>query len=254
MSTEFEFLNKSFDKIFVLSLPRLKDRNQRVIKLLKGLNYDFFYGVDKNDVTLQQIIDQGLYSSAGYKSFYKYPSDMNLGMLCCALGHLHIYQEIVKNNYHRTLILEDDIIPNFSQFYLLPTAMSELPPDWEILYLGYEKHEHFGWKEVINSQIKKIIPSHPQLVMSRRLYRNYYAKPYSNLLSKAGFHDCTHAYALTFEAAKKLIPYAQPVRFHPDNLLSWMIGQELLNGFIIRPKLFTQLTAFSNQLESLTAS
>lgn len=254
MIASFTYFNEYFDKIFVLTLPRLTERNKLVQKALSGLNYEFFYGVDKSEFTLEELANKGLYDPDAYRSFYKYPNDITLGALCCALGHIYIYEEIIQKGYQRVLILEDDIVLNPSNLSLFPSMVAELPEDWDLLYLGYEKREYFGIKEWINLQWKKIFPYHVQLKMNRELYQRYYPRPFSRCISYAGFHDCTHAYAITGGAAKKLLTYGRPVRFNSDNLLSWMVGKDLLKGFITRPKLFNQLTAFVHQLESLTSS
>jgi glycosyl transferase family 25 len=59
-------------------------------------------------------------------------------------------------------------------------------------------------------------------------------------LSKAGFHDCTHAYAITNEAAKILLHQQTPISSTADNLLAFAITNQLLNGYISQPKLINQ--------------
>lgn len=49
-----------------------------------------------------------------------------------------------------------------------------------------------------------------------------------------------------------MLTYMYPIRFNADNLLSYMICTGKLNGYISSSKFFNQLTAFVNQMESLT--
>lgn len=254
MQNSFTGFSQYFDKVFVLTLPRLTERIAYIQKTLAGLDYDFYFGVDKTELGVDEALRTGLFDIDGFRSFYKYPQTISAGMLCCALGHLQIYKEIVNQQYQRTLILEDDVIPRYENLHLLSSVMADLPPAWELLYLGYEKQENLGFREWSNLQFKKIIPYHTQLRMTRKMFKNFYARPYAKHISSAGFHDCTHAYVVTMEGAKKLLACGTPVRFHPDNLLSWMIGQGLLKGYIARPKLFSQQTAFVHQRDSLTSS
>ena len=253
MSGLFDSLNNYYDKILVLTLPRLTDRMAYFKKTFVGLNYEFFYGIDKEHTSMEILKNEGLYSTEAYRKYYKKPQEISLGMLCCSLGHFKIYDYIIKNNFAKTLIFEDDAIPVVEELKKFSAIVRELPADWEMLYLGYEKHDQFGWKEKLNRLILTLIPHHTQLKLNRDIFKNYYASPVSAQIAKAGFHDCTHAYSVTLEGAKKLMAMQNPVTFHPDNLISFLVCSGKLNGYISNPKLFNQLTAFNNQQSSLTS-
>ncbi len=254
MKSSFQYLNDYFDKIVVLTLPRLTDRITYINKTLEGLNFEFFFGTDKEKTTIEELKEQGLYSTALYREFYKKPTEISSGMLCCALGHVSIYEYIIENGFQRTLVLEDDVEPLYKHLSKFPVITKELPEDWELLYLGYEKNETLGIREKLSRFMLTKIPHHAQLKISREIFRHYYPVPFSPHIAKAGFHDCCHAYALTLGAAKKLLKHSKPVGFHPDNLLSYMNCTGQLNGYISRLKLFNQLSAFVNKFDSLTAS
>jgi glycosyl transferase, family 25 len=251
MQEHFSDLNAYFDKIYVLSLPRLQERIDHINKTLEGLNFDFFWGTDKNETSLEKLKASGDYNTGSYQQFYKKPTEINLGMLCCSLGHAGIYRKIIENGYKRTLILEDDVVPQ-NELSHFRDVITELPGDWELFYLGYEKNEQMGIGSSLKQFFYKLFPAHAQLKMSRRIYSHYYPRKVSKHIARAGFHDCTHAYAVTLEGAKKLLSYQQPVGFHPDNLLAWSVTNEKLKGYISLPKLFTQRSAFIQEIESLT--
>jgi len=253
MKERFKVLNEYYDKIYVLSLPRLTERMEFIRRTLNGLNFEFFFGVDKQYVSMDQLKEQGLYATEDYQLFYKKPKEISLGMLCCSLGHLKIYETIVKNNYQKTLVLEDDALPILESLDFFSRIIQELPNEWEILYLGCEKNETSGIREKFKQVLYMAFPYHSQLKLTRQIFANYYPVNISEHIAKAGFHDCTHAYGITLEAAKKLIVQQTPVRFHPDNLLSYMAGTGQLKAYVARPKLFNQLTAFANRQDSLTS-
>jgi glycosyl transferase family 25 len=69
---------------------------------------------------------------------------------------------------------------------------------------------------------------------------NLLPKPFSRHLKKAGFHDCTHAYAVTLAGAKKLLAAQTPVVYRADDLLSATIMKGELNAFVSEPKFFDQ--------------
>jgi len=91
MQNSFQYLNDYYDKIFVLSLPRLTDRIETLKSNLNGLHYELFEGIDKENVTMRELKSKGLYDTKRYQQFYKKPLEIPVGMLCCALGHVKMY-------------------------------------------------------------------------------------------------------------------------------------------------------------------
>ena len=252
MQPSYKYLNSYFDKIFVLTLPALTERHKHVKTNLKGLDYEFFYGIDKNDVTMEELKNQNWYDNEVYRQYYKRPAEMLTGMLCCSIGHMKMYEHIVNNNINKALIMEDDVVPVSAALSKLPGIMAELPADWELFYLGYEKNEKNTFRNKLNKLFYSAFPNHAKLKVNRQFFKRYYPRQISENISEAGFHDCTHAYAVTQEAARKMLAYGHPIRFNADNLLSFMVNTGQLKGYISSSKFFTQLTAFINQIESLT--
>jgi glycosyl transferase family 25 len=80
-----------------------------------------------------------------------------------------------------------------------------------------------------------------QLKYSHTTIRNLYPKKRGRYLSKAGYHDCTHAYGLTRSGAEKLLALQTPISFFPDNLLAHAATNDILKAYIIQPKLINQL-------------
>jgi glycosyl transferase, family 25 len=74
--------------------------------------------------------------------------------------------------------------------------------------------------------------------------------PYSKHLKRAGFHNCTHAYALTLGAAEKLIRNQIPVIYRSDDLLSSTIMKGELNAFVTTPKFFDQQSIHQTSIPS----
>ena len=72
------------------------------------------------------------------------------------------------------------------------------------------------------------------------MIKNLLPRPYSTHLNRAGFHDCTHAYAITRLAAEKLLAAQTPIVYRADDLLSSTIMKGELNAFVTEPKFFDQ--------------
>jgi len=253
MKNHFRYLNEYFDKILVLSLPRLTRRIEHIKKELDGLEYEFFWGVDKATTSLEALKKEGIYSSEKYRSFYKRKKDMAVGMICGAHGHLNIYKEIVSKKYTRTLILEDDALPVQQGLRYIRACFKDLPDDWDMVYLGYDRNEQFGVKQYLKQRFYMFVPNHATYKMTKDLYANYYPRKVTARIYRAGYHDWSHAYGLTLEGAKKILAEPMAGSFHSDNLLSYLIMHERLQGYIVKPKMFDQLTVVAGHfMPSLT--
>lgn len=237
----FDSLNQFFDQVYVLTLERAGERRVQLEKQLGGLNYTFFYGVDKQQMDTDDLVRRGLFDPEGAVAHHPMRKAMVPGHLACSLGHCMIYRDILNKGYQRTLILEDDVITDFTALASFDQIVKELPADWDLFYLGYDKNEYPPG----NAWIKKIFYHTVYTFGFRKLYNhtvinNLYPSPYSAHLSKAGFHDCTHAYAVTPAAARLLLDNQTPVVYNADNLLSFIITNGMLKAFISHPRIFYQ--------------
>ena len=118
-------LNKFFDKIYVITLEGSSTRIERMVERLKGVEYEFFYGV--NGATL----DKTPYIEVGSKQ--------TRGQLGCTLSHYNLYEKIVKEDIDKVLILEDDCLLN-DNVNNLETYFEQLPEDWGLFYVGWDNH------------------------------------------------------------------------------------------------------------------
>jgi glycosyl transferase family 25 len=233
-------LQQNFDKVFVVSVPRFTDRHKIVQQHLQGLSFDFFWGADKLELNLEQAKQSGIYDKEKTAQLQRQGKSLNVGELACSLSHRMVYEEMIKHNWNKVLILEDDVLPLYNNLYLLPDVLKELPADWELVYFGYLKHENITPQLRVKQWLYKIKSKLGLMKWTYKMVSNLLPKPYSTHLKKAGFHDCTHAYAVTLPAAKKLLQHQTPVVYRADDLLSATIMKGELNAFITEPKFFDQ--------------
>lgn len=239
------FLQQYFDRIFVVSVPRFTDRHSSVQQHLEGLHFDFFWGADKLALNAATLGQEGIYDEQRAISLHRHGKPLNLGEVACSLSHRMVYEEMIKNNWSRVLILEDDVLPLYDQLEQLPATLRELPPDWELVYLGYLKHEKVTAGLKIKQFFYRIRAALGLMKWNVTMVNNLLPRKISPHLKKAGFHDCTHAYAVTLDAAKKLAAAQQPVVYRADDLLSYHIMRGDIKGFVTDPKFFDQ-EAFHN--------
>jgi glycosyl transferase, family 25 len=235
-----DFLKTYFDRVFVVSVPRFANRHVQLQKTLEGLDFDFFWGTDKLTLQKDALVQQQVYDEAAAKKNQRQGKALNEGEIACSLSHRSIYAAMVENNWQRVLILEDDVLPVFSKLELLPQAIKELPGGWDLVYLGYLKHEKITASLAIKQFFYKLISSIGLMKWSYTMAKNMLPRPYSTHLKKAGFHDCTHAYAISLQAAQKLLSAQSPVVYRADDLLSALTLKGQLNAFVTEPKFFDQ--------------
>lgn len=233
-------LQQYFDKVFVVSVPRFTDRHKQLEKHLEGLTYDFFWGADKLRLDYNTAKIDGTYDEQMAQKLQRQGKVLNLGEIACSLSHRMVYEEMVKHSWQKVLILEDDILPLYNNLPQLPAALNELPDNWELVYLGYLKHENVTAALKRKQIWYKILSRFGLMKWTYKMVNNLLPKPYSTHLKKAGFHDCTHAYAVTLQAAKKLLAAQTPVVYRADDLLSSTIMKGELEAFVTEPKFFDQ--------------
>ncbi|MBS1752581.1 MAG: glycosyltransferase family 25 protein [Ferruginibacter sp.] len=234
------FLKQYFDKVLVVTIPRLTMRHQAIQQNLLGLDFEFFYGADKMEIDFEKAKTDGTYDEASAKKLQRQGKALNHGELACSLTHRLVYAAMIKNSWKRVLILEDDAIPLLATINQLPETLQELPANWELVYLGYLKHEKVTMGLKVKQFLYKIASALGIMTWSYKMVSNLLPKPYSKHLRKAGFHDCTHAYAVTQQAAAKLLNAQTPVVYRADDLLSSTIMKGELNAFVTEPKFFDQ--------------
>ena len=233
-------LQNSFDKIFVVTVPRFTDRHKKVSENFRGLSFEFFWGADKLQIDPEKVKQDGTYDEVKAKKLQRQGKGLNLGEIACSLSHRMLYAEMIKHDWKKILILEDDVLPLIENMNVLPDAMKELPEGWELVYLGYLKHEKITPALKRKQFFYKILSALGLMKWNYTMVSNLLPKPFGTRLKKAGFHDCTHAYAITLSAAKKLLEAQTPVVYRADDLLSATILKGDLNAFITIPKFFDQ--------------
>lgn len=240
MQPYFDLLNNFFDKIYVITLQRAADRHQHIEQELKGLQYVLFYGKDKNTFDVGTLQQEGVYNDAMARRHHRFGKSMPPGMIGCSWSHRLVYEDVIKNSYKRALVLEDDILIDKRLISLLPQILTELPPDWELVYFGYAYNEKPPKNAGFKKLFYRLLHSLGRFKFSHKTINNLYPQKISEHIYTAGYHDCTHAYAITNTAAQKLSILQQPITFFPDNLLAHAVTNELVKGYIVVPRLINQ--------------
>jgi hypothetical protein len=124
--------NEMFDGVYCLNLS---SRPERYATMEKRFAY-FDLKVERANA-LPGLTIQGLWShiqnakSPGHEHF------ANPNYLACAIGHLNIYATALARGQKKILVIEDDVRIARNSEEMTKTFMSQVPSDWDMLYLAY---------------------------------------------------------------------------------------------------------------------
>ena len=242
--TEFDILNTFFDKIYVVTLERAKERQALFSKNFAGLHYHFFYGQDKNNFSIDALIQSNIYSESLARKQQRYGKAMTPGQIGCSWSHRMIYEDVIKNNYQKVLILEDDSFPLHANIHEIKNILEDLPSDWDLLFFDYFRNEK---KEPVKQFWYHIQHALGGLKWNHTMIKNLYPKKMTSHLSVAGYQQYTNAYAISKNAAMVLLNLQTPIQFVADHLLPFAITNELIKGYISHPKIFGQDSTGENK-------
>jgi glycosyl transferase family 25 len=165
---------------------------------------------------------------------------MQAGMIGCAWSHRLVYEDIVKNNYQSALVLEDDIVIDKSVMSILPSALSELPSTWELVYLGFDLNVKKPFNAPFKKSVYHFMRFFKRFKFSHKTIKHLYPEKITEHIYSSGYHDCTHAYGITLSGAQKLIKLQTPISYIADNLLAHAATNEIISAFIIHPRIIYQ--------------
>jgi len=235
MKSYWEILNNYYDHIYIISVKSADKRRELFAERFSGLNYSFFYGADKKDLAIEELIEKNIYSEELTRKHHRYNKIMMPGEIACAWSHKMIYEDMLKKNFNRVMIFEDDAVPETSVLNNVEIILSEIPGDCELLMWGWTKNGDLRFGSSLKKIAYHIQHSLGILKWDHQVIRNMYASPYSNHLKKAGFHDFAHAYAITRNGSEKLLKMQTPIQYVADNLLAYAITENIVNGYIVYP-------------------
>lgn len=238
MNPAFEILNGYYDHIYVLTLARAHERQEKIKQSLNGIRFSFFYGKDKNDFDTAVLELQGVYNEAAAKKIHRYNKGMTPGQIGCSWSHRCIYEDVIANNYQRVLIFEDDALPDPEALLQTAAILKELPPNADLLFWGYGDQYPVKTFSVFKQYAYHLQHSLGLLKWNHGMIKRLWPRPFSPHLYTAGFHDYTYAYGITLEGARKLLQLQTPIQYIADNLLAWACTNGWIKGYTCRRKVF----------------
>ncbi len=238
MQNPFQLFNEQYDKIYVLSVPAAEARRKIFSERFRGLDYSFYYGADKNNFTIPELVEKKIYSEALTVKHHRFGKSMKPGEIACAWSHRMIYEEIMEKGFNRVMIFEDDAVPDLNRLQEIPRILEKIPRDCELFYWGWGKNGNAGFGGRVKQAFYHLQHGVGFLKWDHQMIRNLYARTYADNIRKAGFHDYTYAYDIKRSAAEKLIRLQTPLQYIADNLLAHAATHEIIKAFIAYPPVF----------------
>ena len=79
MNPFLNILNNFFDKIYVLTIPSAKERQEEFARTMNGLKFHFFYGIEKQYLDHEDLQQSGVYDDELAREQQRYEKSMTIG-------------------------------------------------------------------------------------------------------------------------------------------------------------------------------
>lgn len=227
-------VNAFFDRIFVITIPRNTERQERIRRDLAGLEWQFWPGVDGR--LLDEDAVRAVYDDAG--AVRHFGRSLIAGEIGLALSHRGIYDAVLQHDWRRVLILEDDVHLAPAGVASFPALTRELPEAWDVLYACTYRSEE-TWQ--LRIKLAFLYPALHTLRLRRydvAAARKEYSQECSRYLRRAGRHFGTWAYAVTRRGAERLRALQTPVTMPSDVVLGTFSVSPASEVFLAKSNLF----------------
>ena len=205
-------------KIFVLHYSKLVQRKQHILEQFErhGItDYEFIEKFDKDEITDDECPE-----------FDKEYITNKRTELSLHLKHVHVYRLMISENYENALVFEDDVILSNNFMLKLNTYMTQLPRDYDMLFIGD------GCK--LHIEQSSLIPN--KYVYEKCLYETHWGG--------GGATRCTDSYVINITCAKKLCEYISNLTVKINSPVDWWLNvaarDNNLNIYWAEPTIVTQ--------------
>jgi GR25 family glycosyltransferase involved in LPS biosynthesis len=184
----------NLDKIYLINLEKRKDRLEHFINECKREN------VDMSKIEIFKALDGETYNFSQEEINLFKNSDIINNPKCKnfignQLSHFYILEDIIKNDYKKSIIFQDDV--RFKHNFLkdLGDVLENIPEDAEIVWIGLHK--------VGNGSYFEDFP------IDEKYDMHYCKEKINDYICKLhlGVNPCSLAYIVTEKGAKNFVEY-----------------------------------------------
>jgi glycosyl transferase family 25 len=195
-----------YDAILVISLPFRQDRRAHIRHQMSrfSLSYSFLEATYGQSLNLKTL-DRALFTRSTLRYLPK-------GSLGCALSHVRAWKQVVAQGWKYCLILEDDIILTDTFAEDLRAWMPEVPPDFDLLFLGSGL----------------TAPHHVRAFVSTHVFEPHYPR------------EGMYAYVVSARGVRKLLKHLFPIRLANggiDTVVGMLVRKRIIKAYHFLPPL-----------------
>lgn len=242
-------LNNFFDKVFLISIDRNKNRVVNIADRLAGLQFEVFEGIDG-----RCFYPQYTYTSQFPENFFiennldpGRAKSWSRGQLGCAMSHRLVHRKIADEKISSALILEDDAVIDTGRLRCFSYALKELPVSWELLYVGYREVSPFFQHRNVRF-LRYYYPLFKKVTLegckNDQKGKRFYPEKYSKHLDYPGVYFGSHAYGVSLKGAEKLLEIDSPLLYGADSLLMNACYHKKIKAFSLYQKIFFPAAEF----------
>ena len=191
------FIYFNYMKVYVIHYKKLIERKENIIKQFKIhniTNYEFIE-IDRDELEKENItIFEKNYSKS---------------QIAISLSHFYAYNKIIENNYNFGLIFEDDVIFSNDFINKLNVYLSQLPEDYDMLFIGNGCNLHI--------QNNKLIPN--KFIYEKNLEPTKWGGN--------GATRCVDSYIVNKKCAIKLCEYIKNIKYKINQPIDWWLNKAL---------------------------
>ena len=216
------FLTTDNLRVHVIHYTRLTERRTHMDQMLREHGLDRFPVRWMTQHDREEVLEGGAYERGEWGD----PRRIAAGSVSLILKHLAVYRAVAAEPQAWHLILEDDVLMRAGFLPALEGCLSELPSDWDLLFVGLGCDLHVPW-------------------WKRRPGKHIHWRGWRRglLWGGGGCSRCTEAYLIHPRCAERVLagqfahpPFNRPIDWHLNEA-----GQALrLHSYWAEPPLVTQ--------------
>lgn len=263
-------LRNYFDKIYIVNLEDKKEAYDEVSEQLNKHNipHERFLAIDGRGTPEVKEQKRKMFEKEyGLKIGLEKDGKVNMPAISLTIGNILMMREMVKNNWKRMLILEDDVILDENIMDDFQAGVKELEKagiDWDLLYLScggqcgrhgvsYNKTaknkyltswtQHHSWAVDLEEDYGQAYVYHPYDIRLPCSLKDC-PKVSKHITELTGGFGGTFAYSISLHGAKKFLKFVNDKvggrndkRAHIDQLLKLAVEKGILSAFAFDPVL-----------------